>query len=208
MAKKGFTTAPVAQEGQAAAPAVPQVETINAAAENAAALRNSFAAKVAPAPAVMPDMSDILAAPGSADSLLIKMLQKVMQLEQENAALKAAKGAAEERDNPNVASASHASSLKRIRINVHESNDENPLDPVPVSPNSRTYQLKRGHEVDVPPEVVEGLANAIEIRYAKAEDEKGRMSMKPRRVPRFPYTVIGVAVNEKGERLLPALDAA
>lgn len=89
------------------------------------------------------------------------------------------------------ASVSSASTKDRVVININEA--QNPFDPVdvPVQVNGRMYQIKRGVDVGVPPEVVHALDNA-EIGRAKQKIDNNGMPAGVEFVPakRFPYRIV------------------
>jgi hypothetical protein len=99
---------------------------------------------------------------------------------------------------------SRASSQKRLRIFIEEKRSSSEIDPVFVGCNGRGYYIKRGHEVDVPVEVVHILDNAIEGVVKPRPSTVGGVDFITSL--RFPFRKLGLAVDENGTRLLPALD--
>ena len=97
---------------------------------------------------------------------------------------------------------SHASTKKRIRIRIDEARDSSEPNPVFVGVDGRGYQIRRGVEVDVPPEV----AHVLDIAIAGRGVPRGGGGTDFVQGRRIPYQVLGIAVNEAGERLLPLLD--
>jgi hypothetical protein len=99
---------------------------------------------------------------------------------------------------------SQASSQKRLRIFIEEKRSSSEIDPVFVGCNGRGYYIKRGHEVDVPVEVVHILDNAIEGVVKPRPSTVGGVDFI--KSLRFPFRKLGLAVDENGTRLLPELD--
>lgn len=83
-----------------------------------------------------------------------------------------------------------ASAEPRIRIIVNEGSEKEPPE-VFVGVNGRPYKIQRGVEVSVPKSVVHVLENAVEVRWVKERDNQGNERSTPRRVRRFPFTVLG-----------------
>jgi hypothetical protein len=77
---------------------------------------------------------------------------------------------------------------KRVKIIIHEQDGDDGSFDVKVGVNGRAYQIKRGVEVDVPPEVVHVLDNAIVTRIVKDPDTNREITKDVRR---FNYSVIG-----------------
>lgn len=99
---------------------------------------------------------------------------------------------------------SKASSQKRVRIFIEEKRSSSEIDPVFVGCNGRGYYIKRGVEVDVPVEVAHILDNAIEGVVKPRPSTVGGVDFITSL--RFPFRKLGLAVDENGTRLLPALD--
>lgn len=94
-------------------------------------------------------------------------------------------------DHRKHATVSSASTKDRVTININEA--QNPFDPVDVQVqvNGRMYQIKRGVDVGVPPEVVHALDNAEIGRARQKIDEKGMpagVEFTPAK--RFPYRIV------------------
>jgi len=106
-------------------------------------------------------------------------------------------------DERTTANESRASTKKRIRILVEESQNDGDPEYVDVFVNGRGYRLRRGYEVDVPPEVVEVLDHAIEERMIPLKDSRGMPNgYTVRRMRRVPYRHMGIAMDEKGNKLM------
>lgn len=71
---------------------------------------------------------------------------------------------------------------KRVKIVIDE--NETDQQPVFVGLNGRSYVIKRGEEVSVPPGVVDILTNATMKKY-------NSKTMEARMVPRYPFRVVG-----------------
>jgi len=76
---------------------------------------------------------------------------------------------------------------KRVKIVIPEQEGEDNQGDVFISVNGRAYQIKRGFEVEVPPEVIEVLDHAISTKMSQ---DMRTMEMSFKDVPRFPYKVI------------------
>jgi len=91
-----------------------------------------------------------------------------------------------------TANVSGASTDKRVVININESEDSQDADnEVPVQVNGRAYQIKRGVDVSVPPEVVVALENAVVDKAIPFKDESGMtrgFTLRPSK--RFPFRVV------------------
>jgi len=91
-----------------------------------------------------------------------------------------------------TANVSGASTDRRVVININESEDSQDADnEVPVQVNGRAYQIKRGVDVAVPPEVVVALENAVVDRAIPLKDETGMtrgFTLRPSK--RFPFRVV------------------
>lgn len=73
-------------------------------------------------------------------------------------------------------------SEKTVRVTFHASEADGGADDIFVSVNGKAFLLRREEEVDVPEDVLKVLDNAVEVKFDK--------KMKPRRVKRFPYSVV------------------
>lgn len=99
---------------------------------------------------------------------------------------------------------SEASSKRRVRIRIAEAHDENEPPRVFVGVNGRAYYIMRNRDVDVPPEVVEVLNNAIQERVGKHIDEKGvEAGIEFIEAHRFPFVNLGDSIDVHGNRLMP-----
>lgn len=140
-----------------------------------------------------------------------RLKEHIRALEAEKAAAEAKQAAsqlADHHNRPGVANESHASTLTRYAIVLEDARDANEINPVPVSVNGRAYQLKRGVRLEVPPEVVNVLNDAVTERSIPVVGEEGILSgMTTRKARRFPFMLIGKAVDETGKRLLEETDA-
>lgn len=62
---------------------------------------------------------------------------------------------------------------KKVKIIIHEQEGIGGTQDVTVSVNENAYQIKRGHEVEVPESVVHVLENAVITAYEPHPDKKG-----------------------------------
>lgn len=115
-----------------------------------------------------------------------------------------AKQLKDEHAQPGVANESQASSLARWGIILDPAREKNEIDPVFVSVNGRAYNIKRGKYVEVPREVVEVLNHAVQtVMVPRMNDQGQPVGADPHNARRFPYRMLGKAVDEKGQRTLP-----
>lgn len=135
------------------------------------------------------------------------LMAQIEALKAQNLALLEAK-TEKEADIPGVANRSRAANKVRFRITIDESADPNEIFEVPVGINGRVYQIKRGFQVDVPPEVVSGLTNAVTDRMMFQRDPAtGRLTPQgTRKARRFSFTNHGMSVDADGKRLMEELD--
>jgi len=172
------------------------------------------AAEPAPAPASAPmDIGALVAAEvakalaAHQDPKVAELQETIKRLEAEKAEMQAKRDAEQlldQHNRPGVANESRASSLTRYAIVLEEARDANEVNPVPVSVNGRAYQLKRGVRLEVPAEVVNVLNDAVTERSIAVVGEGDILSgITTRKARRFPFMLIGKAVDETGKRLLP-----
>lgn len=144
-------------------------------------------------------------APEVTSELVSQMLKKIQQLEADKNAL------IDERDKRNTprddnksANESRASTKARYRIIVEEGRDKHSPTHVFVGVNGRGYNIRRGVEVDVPPEVIENLKDAVEVTQVAVVDPERDVvtGTQERRVRRFPFQVLGKSRDEKGNQLM------
>lgn len=132
---------------------------------------------------------------------------RIRELEQANQAQRAA-GDVEEKE-AGLATASSASTKERYAIIVEEGVEANAIKRVPVQVNGRAYLIERGKRVEVPPEVVHVLENAVVDKSISVEDERTGLPngivVRPTR--RFPFQNLGKVVDADGNRLDGALAA-
>lgn len=132
---------------------------------------------------------------------------RICELEQANQAQRAA-GDVEEKE-VGLATASSASTKERYAIIVEEGGEANAIKRVPVQVNGRAYLIERGKRVEVPPEVVHVLENAVVDKSISVEDERTGLPngivVRPTR--RFPFQNLGKVVDADGNRLDGALAA-
>lgn len=97
---------------------------------------------------------------------------------------------------PTFCNVTSASAFPRVNIVIDESS--NPSDPSRafVSVNGRAYDIKRGVETPVPPEVVEALTNAVSDKVYQTPD--GEVHTRP--TQRFPFRI----QDEEGQRVMAA----
>lgn len=65
------------------------------------------------------------------------------------------------------------SAEKKVKIIIHEQEGVGGTQDVTVSVNEKAYQIKRGHEVEVPESVVHVLENAVITAYEPNPEKKG-----------------------------------
>jgi hypothetical protein len=127
---------------------------------------------------------------------------RIRELEQANQAQRAAADGVEEKE-VGVATASSASTKERYAIIVEEGGEANAIKRVPVQVNGRAYLIERGKRVEVPPEVVHVLENAVVDKSIPVEDERTGLPngivVRPTR--RFPFQNLGKVVDADGNRL-------
>ncbi len=125
------------------------------------------------------------------------------KLAQSEAARKAAEDkavAAEEKVAAGVANQSQASSKERWAIVIDEASSETENHEVFVQVNGRAYQIQRGQEVQVPPEVIDVLKNAVIGRSQQMFDEFGRpKGIQVREAPRHPFHIIRQVCDKDGK---------
>jgi hypothetical protein len=142
---------------------------------------------------------------GSEDVEALKA--RIRELEQANQAQRAT-GDVEEKE-VGLATASSASTKERYAIIVEEGGEANAIKRVPVQVNGRAYLIERGKRVEVPPEVVHVLENAVVDKSIPVEDERTGLPngivVRPTR--RFPFQNLGKVVDADGNRLDGALAA-
>lgn len=99
---------------------------------------------------------------------------------------------------------SRSSGKKRVRILVEEGRLQSDQDYVFVGVQGRGYRIRRGFEVDVPPEVVEVLEHARQGVVKPRPAKTGGVDFI--RSQRFPFRNLGTAVDSDGNRLMPKLE--
>lgn len=126
---------------------------------------------------------------------------RIRELEQANQAQRAVADV-EEKD-VGVATASSASTKERYAIIIEEGAEANAIKRVPVQVNGRAYLIERGKRVEVPPEVVHVLENAVVDKSISVDDERTGLPngivVRPTR--RFPFQNLGKVVDADGNRL-------
>lgn len=104
-------------------------------------------------------------------------------------------------------SISRSANQRRIRIVLAAARDSSEGQRVFASVNGRAYDMARNIPVDVPPEVVGVLNNAIQGRAQPHFDLKGNMNgVEFVDGHRFPFQVVGEAVDINGKQVLPPLE--
>jgi len=141
---------------------------------------------------------------GTSPEQLAVMLKRIQQLEDDKQALIAERDAKLHVPADGSANESRASTRVRYRIIIEEGREKNALTHVFVGVNGRGYSIKRGAAVDVPPEVIENLKDAVEVTQVSIVDEERGVVVgsQERRVRRFPYTVLGKSRDERGGKLM------
>lgn len=128
---------------------------------------------------------------------------RIRALEADNAALRAAPVADEHPMEVGVATASGSATKERYAILIEEGTEANSIQSVPVQVNGRAYLIKRGTVVEVPPEVIGVLENAVVNKTIAVEDERTGLPnghiVRPMR--RFPFQNLGKVVDANGNRL-------
>lgn len=94
---------------------------------------------------------------------------------------------------------SAASTAVRWRIVVARSTDAREADEVKIGVNGRLYQIRRGVPVDVPPEAVLALEDAVVSTPIRNEHDQ---ITGWHHAPRFPYQNLGQSVSEDGTPLM------
>lgn len=103
---------------------------------------------------------------------------------------------------PGVANASRASTKARYAITIEEARDSADAVEVFVQVNGRAYQIKRGMIVEVPPEVVNVLNDAVIDKTIVTMDARGMPEgFITRKARRFPFTLHGKTIDETGTRI-------
>lgn len=115
-----------------------------------------------------------------AEQMNVKQLRALLNGEPESSAQ-----VAEPEAKAPAAKAAKAAKGDRVRITIFEQDGPGGGDDVFVSVNGRGYQIKRGVEVDVPPEVVEVLNNAVITTFEPQKDG----TVRERDVRRFNFSV-------------------
>jgi hypothetical protein len=97
---------------------------------------------------------------------------------------------------PTYCNVTRASAFPRVKVVIDES--QNPSDPsrALVIVNGRAYDIQRGIETDLPPEVVEALENAVADKVFQSAD--GEIHTRPTK--RFPFRI----QDEEGQRVMAA----
>lgn len=102
------------------------------------------------------------------------------------------------KDNRKHADVSSASTKDRVSIRVNESERPEDNNEVLVGVNGRAYQIKRGVEVAVPPEVVHALENAVIDKAIPQFTDNGMPNgfiLRPTR--RFPFEFVNAEAHLK-----------
>ena len=143
------------------------------------------------------------AAPTPADDAIRLLTEKLRQATEAQAAAEARAVAAEERAESvagTTANQSQASSKERWAIVIDEGHSETENHDVFVQVNGRAYLIQRGLVVNVPPEVVSVLKDAVVGVSRQEYDEFGRpKGISVRNAPRHPYRVIGMVIDKDGK---------
>lgn len=139
--------------------------------------------------------------------LVATLLKKIEALESDRNTLineREAREAAGRKEKSGAANESRASTRTRYRIIIEEGREKNAQTHVFVGVNGRGYNIKRGTAVDVPPEVISVLKDAVEVGQVAIVDEERNIvtGSQERRVRRFPFTVLGKSKDEKGNKLM------
>ena len=147
--------------------------------------------------------SEAPAAPTPADDAIRLLTEKLRQATEAQAAAEARAVAAEERAESvagTTANQSQASSKERWAIVIDEGHSETENHDVFVQVNGRAYLIQRGLVVNVPPEVVSVLKDAVVGVSRQEYDEFGRpKGISVRNAPRHPYRVIGMVIDKDGK---------
>lgn len=101
-----------------------------------------------------------------------------------------------------TATVSSASTKARYAIILEEARDQSDNPVVDVGVNGRVYRMNRGVVCEVPPEVIGVLKNAVIGHGSSNVDETGLdKGVRYRSSRRFPYRVLGKAIDENGVRI-------
>ncbi len=97
---------------------------------------------------------------------------------------------------PTFCNVTHASAFPRVAVVVDESNDPHTPSRAFFSVNGRGYDIQRGVEMELPPEVVEAMENAVSDKVYQTQD--GEVHTRPTK--RFPFRI----QTEEGQRVMRA----
>ena len=104
-------------------------------------------------------------------------------------------------------SISRSANKRRIRIILASARDASEGNRVFASVNGRAYDMARNVPVDVPPEVVDVLNNAVQGRAQPHFDIKGNMNgVEFVEGHRFPFQIVGESIDIDGNLKLPKLE--
>lgn len=127
------------------------------------------------------------------------LTQKLAESEAARKAAEDKAAAAEEKVAAVSANQSQASSKERWAIVIDEANSETENHEVFVQVNGRAYQIQRGTEVHVPPEVISVLKDAVIGRSQQMFDEFGRpKGIQVREAPRHPFRIVRKVCDKDG----------
>jgi hypothetical protein len=79
---------------------------------------------------------------------------------------------------------------KTIKIQLHTVEGQTGASDVPVMCNGKSYLLRRGVEIDAPPEVVDILKNAKQMKYATRVGPDGDRTLEKREVQSYPFSYL------------------
>lgn len=100
------------------------------------------------------------------------------------------------------ANSSRASTKARWAIVIEEARDSTETTYVDVGANGRAYRMQRGVVVDVPPEVIGVLKDAVVGRAVPIVNEQGiSAGVTYRNGRRFPFRILGRSVDAQGVRI-------
>lgn len=95
---------------------------------------------------------------------------------------------------------SNASTKARWRVVVARAADPREGSEIKVGVNGRIYQVQRGVAVDLPPEAVLALADAVMSTAIRNADDQ---IVGWHDAPRLPFQILGQSVSEDGTKLMP-----
>lgn len=90
-----------------------------------------------------------------------------------------------------------------VRVIIHNQDGPCGAEDVFVSVNGKAWLIKREHEVDLPPEVLEVLENAEQAVYERDPDG----AQREKRMKRFAYSILGPVARNAAQNPGEAVSA-